>query len=124
MAPRKGSKRAAPPKTAWKKGTSPNPGGRPKAIAEVKELARTQTVEAIEKLITLMRGAEKPGFQGLMFPDHATQLRATEALLDRAWGRPTQALAGDSDAPPIRITAAELDNNTLAAIVAQGVKGK
>jgi len=36
----------------FKKGQSGNPGGRPKIVGEVKELARTHTAEAIETLVS------------------------------------------------------------------------
>ena len=38
----------------FKIGQSGNPGGRPKAIAEVKELARAHTAEAIQTLVSIM----------------------------------------------------------------------
>ena len=38
----------------FKKGQSGNPGGRPKAVAEVKELARARTSDAIETLVSIM----------------------------------------------------------------------
>ena len=38
----------------FKKGQSGNPGGRPKVVAEVKELARAHTGEAIETLVSIM----------------------------------------------------------------------
>ena len=38
----------------FKKGQSGNPGGRPKVIAEVKELARAHTGEAIGTLVSIM----------------------------------------------------------------------
>ena len=54
----------------FKKGQSGNPGGRPKVIAEVKELAREYTGEAIETLVSIMtspdRGYGKP-------PQHITR---------------------------------------------------
>jgi hypothetical protein len=38
----------------FKKGQSGNPGGRPKIVAEVKELARAHTGKAIETLVSIM----------------------------------------------------------------------
>jgi len=68
---------------AFEKGKSGNPGGRPKAEGEVKELARAYTVESIEKLAEWMRS------------DNAkASVSAATALLDRGWGRPAQAITG------------------------------
>lgn len=63
------------------KGQSGNPGGRPKAEARVKELARAHTDAAIETLVKSL-GAESEG----------TRVAAAEALLNRGWGKPAQAL--------------------------------
>ncbi len=70
------------PRSAWKKGQSGNPGGRPKELAGVKALARQHTKEALETLAKLMKSGT---------PDR-TRVAAAEALLDRGWGRPTQAI--------------------------------
>lgn len=68
---------------AFEKGKSGNPGGRPKAEGEVKQLARAYTSESIEKLAEWMRS------------DNAkASVSAATALLDRAWGRPAQAITG------------------------------
>ncbi len=77
----KQTKRKAP-RTAWKPGQSGNPGGRPKEVAEVKALARKHTQEALETLAKLMKSGT---------PDR-TRVAAAEAILDRAWGRPSQAI--------------------------------
>lgn len=66
---------------AFQKGQSGNPGGRPKEDAEVKALARSAGPEAIEKLVELMRCDEK-----------RTALAAAQALLDRGYGKPSQAV--------------------------------
>ncbi len=73
------------PRTAWKPGQSGNPGGRPKEVAEVKALACKHTQEALETLAKLMKSGT---------PDR-TRVAAAEAILDRAWGRPTQAIDHD-----------------------------
>lgn len=65
----------------FKKGQSGNPGGRPKEAPEVKELARSHTARAIERLAYWLDS------------DNAkASVAAALALLDRAWGRPTQAV--------------------------------
>ena len=70
------------------KGQSGNPGGRPKETAEIKALARVHGPKAIEKLVALMDcGSPR------------TEVAAAEALLDRAYGRPSQTIAGDPDNP-------------------------
>ena len=38
----------------FEKGQSGNPGGRPKVVAEIKELARAHTGEAIKTLVSIM----------------------------------------------------------------------
>lgn len=74
-------------------GQSGNPGGRPKENAELKALARTHTTEAIEKLVMWMRG-ENP----------KASVSACLAILDRAYGKPAQAIiGGDEDDPPIQV---------------------
>jgi hypothetical protein len=78
---------AAPPKRKltgrpFPKGVSGNPGGRPKAdLEKVRKAARAAGVEAIEKLISLMRtGSDKVAYL------------AAEAILARGFGRPAQTL--------------------------------
>lgn len=66
---------------AFQKGQSGNPGGRPKECAEVKALAREFGAEAIAKLAELMRGE-----------DPRVAAAACTALLDRAYGKPSQSL--------------------------------
>ena len=70
----------------FKKGQSGNPGGRPKVIAEVKELAKEHTVEAIQTLVSIMTN---PKFAP------AARVTAANALLDRGYGRPAQHITGD-----------------------------
>ena len=61
------------------KGVSGNPGGRPKDIVHVKELAREYTAQAVKTLAAIMCDSEEPV---------AARVRAAESLLNRAWGTP------------------------------------
>lgn len=68
-------------------GQSGNPGGRPKVLAEVKELAREHTVEAVEALAKIMLDEKAPA---------AARVTAANAILDRAYGKPPQAIEVDA----------------------------
>jgi len=78
----------------FKKGQSGNPGGRPKEVAEVRELAKEHGPAAIERLAELM-GSD----------NERTAVAACEAILNRGYGRPAQSvtLAGEEDGPPIQM---------------------
>jgi hypothetical protein len=52
-------------------------------LAEVRDLARQHTEAAIGTLVALMRHAKTPP---------AARISAASILLDRAWGKPAQAL--------------------------------
>ena len=74
-------------KTSFKAGKSGNPFGRPKALIEVRDLARKQTAKAIEALVDIMTaGKSEPA-----------RVNAAQALLDRGWGKPTQAIEATED---------------------------
>jgi hypothetical protein len=70
----------------WKKGMpSPNPKGRPKqpkSAAEVRALARENTVGAIQTLVRVHSNPKSPP---------AARVAAASEILNRGWGRP----AGD-----------------------------
>ncbi len=74
----------------FKKGQSGNPGGRPKAIAEVRALAREQTDKAVKTLISIMDNSKAAD---------AARAAAANSLLDRGWGRPAQVVSGDPENP-------------------------
>jgi len=79
--------------TSFKPGVSGNPGGRPrktrtiearKIVADVKAAARALTQDAIDTLASVMNDPKAP---------LAARVGAANAILDRAHGRPPQAIA-------------------------------
>ena len=44
----------------FQKGTSGNPGGRPKVLGDVQELARQQSPQAIDTLVAIMQDMKAP----------------------------------------------------------------
>ena len=58
---------------------SGNPGGRPKALQSVTELARAETEDNIKTLVAVRDKADAP---------EGTRIAAANALLDRGWGKP------------------------------------
>jgi hypothetical protein len=92
-------------KGAWQPGQSGNPKGRPSIKGEVETLARTYTVEAIETLADLMRNGASDN----------VRMSAANALLNRGWGLPRQAIDGSLAIAPVppkpieRMSLAELE---------------
>ncbi|MFB0490201.1 hypothetical protein ABIE45_002787 [Methylobacterium sp. OAE515] len=68
-------------------GQSGNPGGRPKASAKVRELAREYTEQALQVLVQIATEGES----------EAARVAAANAILDRAYGKPTQPIDGDGE---------------------------
>lgn len=76
--------------TSFKPGQSGNPSGRPKIPEEFKELAKRYSVPALRKVIEIM---ESPN------SDYKDKLKASEIIMDRAWGKSTQAISGPEEGP-------------------------
>ena len=75
--------------TTWVPGKSGNPGGRPRIVEAVRDIARESTELAITTLRTIATDTDAP---------HAARVSAATALLDRAWGKPAQQLSADINA--------------------------
>jgi Family of unknown function (DUF5681) len=75
----------------WQPGQSGNPKGRPSIKGEVETLARTYTVEALETLADLMRNGASDN----------VRMAAANALLNRGWGLPRQAIDGSLAIAPV-----------------------
>src|SRR3954467_6642408 len=91
----------------FQKGVSGNPGGRPKVLGEVQELARERSPQVINTLAAIMEKAPP-----------AARVAAANSLLDRGYGKPTQ---------PISQTLTKIDPSTmsdaeLAAVVRNGIQ--
>ncbi len=67
----------------FKPGQSGNPSGRPRGLKAVEEAARAHTALAISTLAEIARSKKAPA---------AARVSAAEALLDRGWGKPKQAV--------------------------------
>ena len=80
---------------AWKPGQSGNPNGRPKADKPIRDAAREHADEAIKALVGVLKDTEAPA---------SAKVAAATALLDRAYGRPTQTteLTG-ADGGPLKL---------------------
>src|SRR6516165_403440 len=75
----------------FRQGKRGNPGGRPKMIGPLRELARQHAPEAIKELARLALKAKS----------ETARVVAIRELLDRGYGKPTQFVGGDENAGPI-----------------------
>lgn len=63
------------------KGQVLNPGGRPKIPEEFKQLAKENSLVALQKVIEILNNPKSK---------NSERLKAAEIIMDRAWGKPTQ----------------------------------
>jgi len=71
----------------------------PKAPTQIRSLARGHTETAVNVLAGIMNKEEAAD---------SARVAAASALLDRGWGKPTQPISGDDEAPPLQIQRIEL----------------
>ena len=84
----------------FRKGQSGNPGGRPKVLGEVQELARQYAPKAIVELARLALKAKS----------ETARIAAIRELLDRGYGRPQQAMEVSVPADnPLQLLLDEID---------------
>ena len=77
-------------KGGFRKGQSGNPGGRPKVIADVQELAREHTPAAINTLVSIMNDKQA---------HHSARVAASTAILDRGYGKAPASLKIENKEP-------------------------
>jgi hypothetical protein len=67
-----------------KPGHTANPSGRPRVVAELRDLARAHTPDALKRLVELLQSRNEQ-----------TALAAARELLDRGYGKPVQSVEKD-----------------------------
>jgi len=69
-----------------------------KTLTQIRLIARTHSLTALATLVGIMRSGTAPP---------AARIAAANSLLDRAWGKPTQPIAGD-DENPLQVKVTEI----------------
>lgn len=89
----------------FKPGQSGNPGGMPKGVREVRELARQHTATAMQALVEVCANKKAPP---------SARVSAASTLLDRGWGKPLQPVDINDSRPLAGVPAERL----IAALTA------
>ena len=94
----------------FRPGISGNPGGRPKMPEEFRQLARENSIPALQVVVNILKNPASA---------NKDRLKAAEIILDRAWGKPVQGVEmSGRDGGPIEVKHyAKLDDNELDAII-------
>ena len=74
----------------FRPGVSGNPSGRSKELTEIRELARSHSVEALAVLMSIKGDVAAPA---------SSRVAACVALLDRGFGRPGLSLGSQDESP-------------------------
>ena len=88
------------------KGQSGNPGGRPRIVGELRDLARVHAPAAIQELARLAMKAKS----------ETARIAAIRELLDRGFGKPTQFVAADNEPALEDLNLEELRAEILADV--------
>jgi hypothetical protein len=78
-------------KGCFKKGESGNPGGRPKLPADIREAFKARAPEALEVLTRCLQS-----------DDDRVAMMAAQAILDRGYGKPIQAIDANINEGAVR----------------------
>ncbi len=78
----------------FKPGVSGNPSGRSKELIEIRDLARSHSVDALAVLKSIALDATAPA---------SSRVAACEAIITRGFGRPGLSLAGPDEAEPVEL---------------------
>jgi hypothetical protein len=78
--------------TRFQPGKSGNPGGRPRVLEELRDLARRHTPDSITELARLAKKAKS----------ETARIAAIRELLDRGYGKSTQYVGSSDDMPPVQ----------------------
>lgn len=70
------------------------PGSTNKVTLEGRQIALGFAAEAMQTAVDIMRDADAP---------HTTRLAACIDIMNRAWGKPTQAVSVDAESEPLQI---------------------